>query len=163
MINLEIYQFLMELVQTAKSNTVDKLASLCVLKKLLFIETNSDMKEKCVSSEFTSTLVTLIETGLAQHSDPSFAVLVSVAMEIFCHFSQMPVCTIKNHISKPVLRILLAYINLSGSFYTFPKDTKATVAGICENKHLIGRVKVLSMSSETLEQIHRRTNNELKR
>ena len=159
----EIYQFLMEIVETDRTGTIDKLAALSYLNKLFNKDTKVAMTMKCANSDFSSTLATLIETGLLEHQDPAVELLVSVAMEILYTFTQLPVASMQRIVSKPVIRILLGYTNLSGTFYAFPRKMKQTVSKVCENKHLIGKVKVVAMSTETLEYIHRHTNNELQR
>lgn len=159
----KVLQFLMELVETDRTCTIDKLASLSFLNRLLLNDLSNDMKLNCASSEFTATLLSLVESGLCEHGDPGQVVLVSTAMETLYQFSQLPVSAIPGIMSKSALQILLSYIDLSGSFYTFPRTTRQIVSTVCENKHLVGKVKVVSVSAETLDYIHRHTNNELQR
>lgn len=158
-----ILQYLRDIVETDNISNMTKLASLSILNKIFLKEQGNSLQTKCLQSEFTSCLLTMLDSGLNGLSDPSEAVTISVAMEILCQFSKLPVDTIQCLVTETTVRTLLDYLNSCSKFYQFPASTKMILSEICEGKQLMGKVKVISMATEPLEYIHRHTKHKLKR
>lgn len=158
-----ILHYLLDIVETKGLSSMSKLASLAILNKLFLKEKGTSLQLKCLQSELTSSLVIMLDSGLNALNDPADTVCISVAMEILCQFSKMPICSIQCLVTDTVIRTLLDYLNSNGRFYRFPANTKMTLSKVIEGKQLMGKVKVISMSTEPLDYIHRHTNNKLKR
>ncbi|XP_053381499.1 uncharacterized protein LOC123557243 [Mercenaria mercenaria] len=158
-----IINYLIDIVETKEINNMGKLASLSVLNKLFLKEKGTSLQLKCLNSELTTSLITMLDSGLNELNDPSDAVCISVAMEILSQFSKLPICSIQSLISENVIRMLLDYINSSSKFYQFLDNSKTILSEACEGKQLMGKVKVVAMATEPLEYIHRHTKHKLKR
>jgi hypothetical protein len=118
---------------------------------------------KCLNTELTPALLTMIDSGLNKVNDPIDTVCISVAMEILSQFSKLPVCSIQCLITESVFLKLLDYLNSGSNFYQFPSNAKRELTEICEGKQLLGKVKAISMATEPLDYIHRHTQHKLKR
>ncbi|XP_052798038.1 uncharacterized protein LOC128230082 isoform X2 [Mya arenaria] len=156
-----IEHYLFDIVQSDSVNTMAKLAALSVLKSM--IEKDSKLQDKCLEKECVTVLMAALETGLEENDDPSHIVYISVAMEIIFILSQRPICSIQTLVTEEVIRMFLEYVNPSGQFYMFPNNLKQVLADLCEKKHMIGKVKVVTMATEPIEYIHRHTKNKFKR
>jgi len=155
--------YLIGLVSNDGVNTIAKVAALSVLKDILDKEMDSGLKDKCLHENFITTLMTILDTGLLEKENPSYVIYTTVASEILFTLSKQPVCSINSLISELVIGKLLEYVSPSCSFYVFPADIREQLSSLCANKHMVGKVKAVTMASEPLEYIHQHTNNKLKR
>ena len=158
-----IISFLIDIVDTREICNSGKLASMYILNKLFLKENGAELKLKCLNSELTSSLGTLIDSGLNGQDDPVHTMCVSVAMEILSQLSKLPVYMIQSLITESVIDRLLGYINTSSNFYQFPNNVRRELTEMCEGKQFLGKVKMVSMATEPLAYIHKHTQHKLRR
>lgn len=158
-----ILQYLLEIVQTKNIGNMAKLASLSIINSLLLRQIGNKVTKLCLNSSFTTSLLSLVESGLNKLGDPSDYVCVSVAMEILCQYSKLPVSDLDNLNSESVIRCLLEYLDINGRFFRYPSSAKVLMIDLCEGQQLMGKVKVVSMSSEPLNYIHKHAGHQFAR
>ncbi|XP_060075083.1 uncharacterized protein LOC132554787 [Ylistrum balloti] len=142
-----------------KNNYSTQLASLTIIQEFLKNDKNGNISQLFMDRGLLETLLITVDSALDIQSELAS---LDVSLKCLWFLSQLSIGPLQRMISGDVMRCLLYLLNVNGSIYHFTSKFTRNFQLLCENKHLIGRIKTKIMSSEMHKQVHKLSNLKLK-
>ncbi|XP_033727742.1 uncharacterized protein LOC117317062 [Pecten maximus] len=153
-----LLQYHMDLTRVKEDSSI-QLASLTVILEFLKNDQNGNIRQMFMDRGLLESLLVTIDSALDNKSELAS---LDVALKCLWFLSQLSIGPLQNMISHDVMRRLLYLLNVKSNIYHFTSKFSNNFQQLCENKHLIGKIQTMQMSSEIHYTVHKLSNHQLK-